>query len=602
MTPSFKSAVAASFLLAACAQQPAVQQTAKPAAEKVADAPAPRSETQPAPQPKVVVTRPAPRKPPLPAVELTQQIMFKIMLAEVAVQRGQLHIAVPAYLDLARETRDPRVAQRATELAWNARLIPAALEAAGLWLQADPESPQARQVLATLLVNQQQLSDARPHLQKWLAIDPNNVGPAFLQLSGLLGRHKDKQGVLQLMQALAKPYQSIPEARLSVAQAAWNAGDATKALDESRAALKLRPDWELAALFLAQALQRNSTTEAIDFLASFLQGHPEARDARLNYARLLVSEKRYADARKQFETLVEAYPQNVEVTMAVALLAMQASDFDAAEKQFRRVIELRPQDGDLARYYLGQLNEERKRYPEALEWYAGVNPGEHYINAQIRYAGVLAKQGRLPDARRHLNEATASNNQQRVQLTQAEALLLREAQNYEEAFAVLGAALEKMPNYPDLLYDHAMAAEKVSRFDVMETNLRKVMEIRPDHAHAYNALGYTLADRSERLDEAKALIEKALSLAPDDPFILDSMGWVLFRQGLIKEALVPLQRAHLSRPDAEIAAHYGEVLYADGQFEQAHKVWSEALKENPKNEVLEGTVRRLAPRILPAAR
>ena len=317
---------------------------------------------------------------------------------------------------------------------------------------------------------------------------------------------------------------------------------------------------------------------------------------------MLVTEKRYPEARKQFEALVEAYPQNVEVTMAVALLAMQASDYDAAEKQFRRVMELRPNDADLARYYLGQLAEERKRYPEALDWYAAVTPGEQYINAQTRYAGVLAKQGKLPDARRHLQEATASNNQQRVQLTQAEALLLREAQNYEEAFAVLGRALEKMPNYPDLLYDYAMSAEKINRFDVMEANLRKVMEIRPDHAHAYNALGYTLADRSERLDEARELIEKALSLAPDDAYILDSMGWVLFRQGLIKDALVPLQRAYLSRPDGEIAAHYGEVLYADGQFEQAHKVWSDALKDNPRNEVLEGTVRRLAPRILPAAR
>jgi tetratricopeptide (TPR) repeat protein len=598
------TAVAASVLMAACAQQPVAQQPGvAPSNGVAAEQPALKAAPQPpAQQPKVVVTRPAPRKPPLPAVGLTQQIMFKVMLAEIAVQRGQPHIAVPAYLDLARETRDPRLAQRATEVAWNARIIPAALEAAGLWLQTDPESPQARQVLAALLVNQPSLVEARPHLEKWLAIDSANVGQAFLQLSGLLGRHKDKQAVFQLMQSLAKPYPSVPEARLSVAQAAWNAGDGTSALEESRAALKLRPDWELAALFQAQVIQRRSNSEAIDFLGSYLQAQPGARDARLNYARLLVTEKRYDEARKQFEALVQAFPENVEVTMAVALLAMQATDFDAAEKQFRRVLELRQKDNDLVRYYLGQLGEERKRFDEALEWYAGVGPGDQYINAQIRYAGVLAKQGKLADARGHLQNATASNNQQRVQLTQAEAQLLRDAQNYDEAFAVLRLALEKLPNYPDLLYDYAMAAEKIGRMEEMEGNLRKLIEIRPDHAHAYNALGYSLADRSQRIDEARALIEKAISLAPDDPFILDSLGWVQFRQGQIKEALDTLQRAYLLRADPEIAAHYGEVLYVDGQQDQAHKVWSDALKENPRNDVLQGTVKRLAPRILPAAR
>ena len=578
------AAVAACAMLAACAQQPT-----KPAG------PAAPAQSEAKPQPKVVVAQPVPRKPPLPAQELTDDILFKLMLAEVAAQRGQLQVAVSAFLELARETRDPRVAQRATEVAWNARFISAALEAAGLWLQADPESAQARQVLATLLVSQAQLAEAQPHIEKWIAADPANVGQSFLKLSSLLGRHKDKAAVARLMQALAQPYPEVAEVRLAVAQAALEANEPALALDEVRAVLKLRPDWELAALFHAQVLQRRSNAEAIQYLADYLKTHPEARDARLNYARLLVNEKQFSEARSQFEVLLAEFPQNADVTMAVALLAIQAKDYDAAETQLRRLLEIKYKDPDAARFYLGQLNEERERYGEALKWFGAIGPGEHYISARTRYAGVLAKQGRLPEARNYLQQSSAQDSQQRVRLVQAEAQLLRDAHEYQEAFNLLGEALAKQPDAPDLLYDHAMAAEKVNRIDVLETNLRRLIKAQPENAHAYNALGYTLADRNERLPEAHTLIETALRFAPEDPFIMDSMGWVLYRLGQHKEGLAYLQRAFALRPDAEIAAHLGEVLWNLGQREQAQKIWSDMLKEHPKNEALQNAIKRFIP-------
>lgn len=575
--------LAACAALAACAQQPSrAPQDEAPA----------QDEARP---PRVVVAKPEPRRPPLPGVELSEELLFKMMLAEVALQRDQPHIAVQTYLELARETRDPRIAQRATEVAWNARFSSAALEAAGIWLQADPGSARARQFIAALLVNQARLADAQPHLEKWIATDRDSVGQSFLQLSSLLARHKDKTEVFNLMQALAKPYPEVPEARLAVAQAAWNAENQQVSLDEARAALKLRPDWEIAALFVAQVLQRRSNEEALRYLGEYLQDHPKARDARLNYARLLVTAKNFPGARRQFEVLVGEYPQNADVGMAVALLAIQATDYDAAETQLKRVLEMNYKDPDVARFYLGQLNEERKRFDEALKWYSTVTEGEQYITAQSRYAGILARQGRLPEARKHLQEASASDTQERVQLTQAEAQLLRDANAYQEAFDVLGQALAKMPNYPDLLYDHAMAAEKVNRLDILEGNLKQLIKLRPDHAHAYNALGYTLADRNQRVAEAYGLIETALKLAPDDPFIQDSMGWVLYRMGRNKEGLDYLQRAFKQRPDPEIAAHLGEVLWALDQHDAARKIWAESLKEHPNNEVLQGVVKRFQP-------
>jgi tetratricopeptide (TPR) repeat protein len=574
--------LAACAALAACAQQP--WQAGQDEAPAQGDA-----------MPRVVVAKPEPRLPPLPGVELSEELLFKLMLAEVALQREQPHIAVQAYLELARVTRDPRIAQRATEVAWNARFSSAALEAATIWLQTDPGSARARQFIAALLVNQARLADAQPHLEKWIATDRDSVGQSFLQLSSLLAGHKDKTEVFNLMRALAKPYPAVPEARLAVAQAAWNADNQQVSLDEARAALKLRPDWEVAALFVAQVLQRRSNDEALRFLDEYLKDHPKARDARLNYARLLVTAKKYPEARQQFEVLVSEYPQNADVGMAVALLAIQATDYDAAETQLKRVLELNYKDPDVARFYLGQLNEERKRFDEALKWYSTVTQGEQFIIAQSRYAGILAKQGRLPEARKHLQEASASDSQQRVQLTQAEAQLLRDASAYQEAFDVLGQALAKMPNYPDLLYDHAMAAEKVNRLDILEANLKQLIKLRPDHAHAYNALGYTLADRNQRIAEAHGLIETALKLAPDDPFIQDSMGWVLYRMGRNKEGLDYLQRAFKQRPDPEIAAHLGELLWVLDQRDTAKKIWAESLKEHPNNEALQGTVKRFLP-------
>ena len=575
--------LAACAALAACAQPP---QQPGPGGEQD------KGQARP---PRVVTAKPEAGAAQLPGVALSEELLFKMMLAEVAVQRGQPHIAVQTYLELARETRDPRVAQRATEVAWNARFVSAALEAAAIWLQADPASTQARQIMAALLVNQQQLAEAQPHLEKWLAAERANVGQSFLQLNSLLARHKDRAAVLKLMQALAKPYPDVPEARLAVAQAAWNADAQPVALDEARAALKLKPDWEVAALFVAQVLARRSNEEAARFLSEYLKAHPKARDVRLSYARLLVSAKNFAEARRQFELLVAEYPDNPDVGMAVALLAIQASDYDAAELQLKRILDLNYKDPDVARYYLGQLNEERKRFEEALKWYSAVSEGEQYINARSRYAGILAKQGKLPEARRYLQEVPAQNSQQRVQLTQAEAQLLRDANQYQAAFEVLGDALEKMPNTPDLLYDHAMAAEKVNRLDVLEGNLKRLIKIRPDHAHAYNALGYTFADRNQRIEEAHGLIETALKLAPEDPFIMDSMGWVLYRMGRGQEGLGYLQKAFKLRPDAEIAAHLGEVLWALGERDQAKEIWDRALKAFPNNEALQGTLKRLLP-------
>ncbi len=218
-------------------------------------------------------------------------------------------------------------------------------------------------------------------------------------------------------------------------------------------------------------------------------------DVRLSYARLLVTDKKYAEARGEFQSLLKEFPDNADVTMAVALLSLQLNDFDAAETQLKHALETDYKDPDAVRFYLGQVNEERKRPDDALRWYSSVTGGDQYVPSRARYAGILAKQGKLGDARKYLQQA-GRNGPERVQFTQAEAQLLRDANDYRAAFDVLGQAVAKNPDSAELLYDQAMAAEKVDRIDVLETNLRKVIQLKPEYAHAYNALGYTLADRN----------------------------------------------------------------------------------------------------------
>jgi tetratricopeptide (TPR) repeat protein len=557
--------------------------------------PAKQAEQAPARPPQAEMPAAAPAKPrpvELPKQELTEDILYQYLMSEIAAQRGALGVATEGLLNIATATRDPRLAERATEVALQSGFQGQALEAAELWLKLDPEDTKARQTVAALLVNSGRLQEAKPHLVRLLTEEGENVGFGLLHLNQLLARHRDKEEVLKLVRELAADYSNRAEAHFAIAQAAAAAGEDETAAKEIREASRLRPGWETAALFEGQLLQRGSTANALEFYRNFLNAYPKAREVRLAYGRALVSERRYAEGRRQFEALLADFPDNPEVNLTVGLLALQLKDYTAAETYLMQALANRYRDEGVVRMYLGQLHEEQGHYDEAAQWYGSVQSGENYVTAQIRQAVMLAKQKKLAEARQHLKQIAVRNNQQRVQVVTAEAQILRDAKQYQESYDLLTKALEKLPNYPDLLYDRAMAAERIGRLDVMEQDLRKLIQLKPDYPHAYNALGYTLADRAERLDEALQLIEKALRLAPDDIFILDSMGWVQYRRGELGKAEEYLRRAYAGQPDPEIAAHLGEVLWAAGKRDEAERIWSAALKDHPDNEALLNVIKR----------
>ncbi|HVY07094.1 MAG TPA: tetratricopeptide repeat protein [Burkholderiales bacterium] len=528
----------------------------------------------------------------LPDRTLDSDFLYKFLLAEIAGQRGNYQVAAKAYVDLAKSTRDPRVARRATEVALYGRFTDLAVEAAKIWLATEKDSTAARQTLAALFVNNNDLQSAKPLLQQMLAADGDNVGQSLMQLYPLLSKHSDKNAVLALVKELTKPYKDRPEAHLAVAEASLSANKYDAALSESREAMRLRPDWEAGALLQAQVLSRESRAKAIDYLKSFLDANPKAQEARLAYARQLINDKKYPEARAEFQRLLDDNPKNADIAVTVALLSVQMSDFDAAEVQLKRVLEMDYKDPDAVRFHLGQVNEERKRYDEAAKWYLSVEDGEQYVLAHARYAFMLAKQGKLAEARQHLQGLEAQSDAQRVQILQSEAQLMREAKDYRESYDILKRALDVQPDQPELLYDVALAAEKVDRIDVVESSLRRLIALKPDHAQAYNALGYTLADRTDRLGEARDYIEKALKLSPEDPFILDSMGWVEYRLGHLAQGQQYLERAFQQRPDPEIAAHLGEVLWVKGDKPAAEKVWRDALRDNPESDELQKVIKK----------
>lgn len=543
-------------------------------------------------EPPRAASGPRPPPPKLPALDLTGPLLYEMLLGEIALQRGSPGLAAQTYAELAKRTKDPRIARRAVEIANFARTPQYALEAARAWHEADPASLQALQTLAGLLVGARKVDEAEPYLAKVLASDGTTAANGFLQLGRLLAGNPDKQANLRVVRSLAAKYPDLPQARLALAQAALAANDEASALAEARRAAQMQPGWEAPAIFEAQVLQRKSPAQAGKALAGFLDQYPKAREARLSYARLLVGERKLAEARAEFETLLAAHPNDNDVIYAVGLLAAQLKDYATAETNLKRLLDQGFRDPNGVRFTLGQIAEEQKDWKAATDWYLSIQRGEHYLPSRLRTAGVMAKEGKLAEAREFLRTVDASD-EQRVQLLIAEAQLLREANQHREAFELLGKALEAQPEQPELLYDHALTAEKLERFEVLEGSLRKLIQLKPDHAHAYNALGYSFAERNLRLPEARKLIERALELAPEDYYIVDSLGWVLYRMGDLNGAAEQLRRAYLGRPDGEIGAHLGEVLWTMGERTEAERIWQDALKHHPENETLHKTVKRL---------
>lgn len=541
----------------------------------------------------------APRAPaavPASVAELPAgQVAYQVLLAEIALRRGYGDLALSVYAELALRSRDPQVLARSIEVAGFARRMDLAHELAQLWVETEPESVTARQTLVGVLIVLNRLDDLVPHLSKLLEQDKDNLGDNLSRLNRMLVRQPDKSAVLRLVQRVTQPYQGVAEAHFAVAQAALAAGDRPLAQESVRRAQELRPEWEMPVLLEAQIVSAEAPAKVVPLLERYLSRHPNAKDVRLHLARAYVGDKRFSDASAEFRRLLRDFPNSVEVVYPVAILALQQNDLDTAETQLKHLLELEFGDRNLVNYYLGQVMEARKNEAAAIDYYGQVGLSEPFLNARNRQAMLLARAGKLDEARQVLQQTATMHPTERVALGQSEAQLLRDAKRYAEALEVLERLLKSNPGNAELLYDSALVADRLDKVALVEERLRQVIALQPENAHAYNALGYTFAERNMRLDEARELVARALALLPDDAFIIDSMGWVLYRQGDLAGALVQLQKAYGLRQDPEIAAHMGEVLWGLGRQDEARRVLREAARKDPDNEALAAAVKKFQP-------
>ena len=536
----------------------------------------------------------------LPAVGLSEELMFRYLSAEIALQRGNAFSAYATMLSIARSTSDPRLARRATEMAMSGSLPAEALKAARVWHEIAPHSEEASQVLLGLQLQSNRPDEAKQSLAAMLSgSSPTTLPLAIGNVQRLLSRLPDRARAASLLKELLEPYRDAVDARLALAQMAMVSGDRAAAIKELQNTLTKFPASEMAALMLAQIAEDKA--EATKTLVDFLKKNPKAREVRLAYSRMLFEQGKIVDAKKEFKTLLQQTPNDQTALYALGLLSAQSNEMADAEKYLSTYIANlkdqpdRERDATQALMVLAQIAEDRSDEAGVIKWLQLVPElGQSgAVNATIKRAQLQAKAGKLDEARKLLNEADVNNDDERVKLIIGEAQLLKESGKLGDATRLIEDALELYKNNIDLLYELAMLAEKNQQFDLMESTLRKVIQLAPDSQHAYNALGYSLADRNLRLQEAHDLIKKALSLAPEDPFIMDSMGWVEFRLGRLERAEELLRRAFAIKADPEIAAHLGEVLWVLGREEEAKKLWRNAGGKDSKNDTLKSTLKRL---------
>ena len=553
-----------------------------------------------------VAPQPAPPSPPAadtgkpaageaPGEELTPELLYEVLLGEIAGQRGVLDVSGASYLEAARNSDDPRIAERALNIAVYGKRPDIALQAARRWVELAPDNLEARQALAALALRNGQTEEAVEQFDYVLRHQAEDSAGPYQPLLTMLAREPDKARALAVMARLAELRPDDAEAQFAYARLAVHAQEWDLAAAQVERVLALQPGRSDALILRAQiALKQGKAELARQQFVEALGLNPDDVPLRQAYARLLVDLEDYEGAREQYERLLSLRPDDAQVVYSLALLSLEAGRTGEAEKMFHKLLELGAQQQQ-AHYYLGAIAEDEGKRKEAMEWYGKVSEGDHLFEAQVRIANLEALDGKVEAARERLRKLRLAHPAQSQRLYLVEGSILTRIDWNEEAFKLYSDYLQIRPDDVEVLYARALVAERLGRLDQAEADLRHVLRIEPDNTRALNALGYTLADRTDRYQEALGLIERAFRQTPEDPAVIDSMGWVMYRLGRLPEARAYLEKAYAKTRDAEIAAHLGEVLWVLGERDAALKLWKKARAEHPGNRVLEDTVRRLAP-------
>lgn len=528
----------------------------------------------------------------LPKVEMNEDLLFGLLASEYAAQNGQTAAAASTYLELAQEVRDPRLARRAAELSLVGGNLNMALASLSLWSALDPESEQARLQLALALARTGRLAEARPLFDSLLSV-PSRAPALFSHIAVLAPRQADKQGNYEVVQELAQRFPTLPESRFALSASATEVGADAVADQAIHQLASSRPDWVIPVMWRVERLRALRPALAAPFLKQALADRPKSPlELQLSYPRLLVADRQYDQARAEFTRLDKRNPNNPDILYAIGILDYEHKDYDDAERHLKAASAAGYRDPAFILLTLGQMEDEQKRPEQARAYYEQVGQGAYYPQAQARIASLEAQSGQLNAALARI-EKLGPDLKEPARLELWRAQLARDAGQQDRAYAILSTALRKYPAALELWYERGILADQLGRPGQAESDLRHALKLDPDSMQTRNALGYTLANRGIKLAEARQLIEKALADSPDNGMVMDSMGWVLFRQGRLTEAYDWLQRAYAALPDGEIAAHMIEVLVKQGKLADARALAANMLTLHPDSDVLAETVKRL---------
>jgi tetratricopeptide (TPR) repeat protein len=533
----------------------------------------------------------APPEPPVPEKPIPNESVYPLLLAEFALRRREFDTALRLYLEQAEVLRDPAVSRHATHLAQYLQREDAAYRAVSLWVELEPGEIEANGTLATLLARRGRTREALPYLATVARSGEPAKFPILLNRFKALPQSEQRALDAEVGTLIASEFRENNSLLLTHALMAEEAGDPELALERLAPVFAADPYQEQAVLMEAKILVARGDEAPFTRVRAALKDDPARSQLRLQYARLLAG-RDMDQARTQFEILAEEAPENVDLLFSLALLNYELEDRQAAKAQLREVLRI-GERRDEAYFFLGQIARAEGQNEAALDHFRQVGDGGEFLKATVNIGELLLDQGRDDEYAAYMDRLRQSYPPRREQLFALQANLLGQSQRDEAGLELLNRALAEFPASDNLRYARSVVHERRGDIAAAERDLRTIIRRDPDNATALNALGYTLANRTDRFAEARALIEKALRLSPNEPAILDSLGWVLYRQGEYEQALQYLTRAYAAFPDPEVAAHLGEVMWVSGNTAGAMNIWRGALLKDPQHAILNATLDRL---------
>jgi len=515
-------------------------------------------------------------------------LVYEILAGELSGQFGDVEQALAHYVNAASLTDDPAVAERATRIAMFAKDWDAGIDAATRWSELVGDNLEVSQILGVLELRNKNIDAAVPHFEKIMQAADDSPAKGFSIIGAVLSREEDSASAIELLERLVNKNYENSYGHLTLASLAFQAKDFQRTIDESEIALGFKPELVEARAMRAQALMNLGENEqALVEMRRVIDESPDNREMRMVYARMLITNEKYAEAIEEFEKLLAENPNDGELIYRLGLLQLQQEQYTDAKRNFQRLVD-RNQRSDEGRYYLGRVAEEQDEQQTAIDAYESVSQGQYYIDAKARIASLYAEIHSTERAQEYLKDLRAklSAPENVIEVYLIEGQLLHDEKLYVAAMDLYSEGLQEFPGHSDLLYARALMAEEIDRIDLLETDLKAILSENPDNASALNALGYTLADHNHRINEALGYIQRALEIRPDDPAVIDSMGWVQFRLGNYAEAETYLRKAYALLDDAEIAGHLAELLWTQGSRDEALQLMQEGLERYPDDEYL----------------